>query len=114
MTCDQLDLFSAPVREARPPMARRRDPMTSHVAASRAQVFAGSHADRILAALKLHGPRTAHELEHLIGLTVVQIDRRVAELRRIGRLTVCTDAGGTPMTRATPSGGESTVWEAMG
>lgn len=106
ITYDQMDLFSAP------PMARRADPRPSHVAASRAQAFAGSHADRILAALRTHGPRTAHELEHLVGLTVVQIDRRVAELRRDGRLQVCTDAGGEPVTRKTPSGGESTVWEA--
>lgn len=93
--------------------ARRTDPRTSKAAAVKAAEFAGSHADRILAALKLHGPRTAHELEHLIGLSVVQIDRRVAELRRTGSLEVCTDAGGSVITRPTPTGGEATVWGAV-
>lgn len=106
----QLDLFAgvkAPMR------ARKRDPKPSKLAAAAAGEFAGSHAMRILSALKLHGPRTAHELEHLIGLTVVQIDRRVAELRRVGKLQVATDGGGTPITRRTPTGGEATVWEAV-
>lgn len=106
----QLDLFAAAPR----PLARRTDPKPSHAAAVKAAEFAGSHAERILAALRTHGPRTAHELEHLIGLTVVQIDRRVAELRRQGRLQAQTDAGGTPVTRRTPTGGEATVWEAVG
>lgn len=107
----QQDLFA--VQPQHPPRARRRDPAPSHVAAAQAERFAGSHADRILVALRQHGPRTAHELEHLIGLTVVQIDRRVAELRRDGRLAVHTDAGGTAVTRPTPTGGEATVWEAV-
>ena len=104
----QQDLFSTPAYGR----ARRTDPRPSKVAAVKAGEFAGSHAERILAALRLHGPRTAHELEHLIGLTVVQIDRRVAELRRMGKLEVCTDGGGTPITRPTPTGGEATVWRA--
>lgn len=105
----QPDLFSQPSYIGR---ARHTDPAPSKAAAVKADKFAGTHADRILAALKLHGPRTAHELEHLIGLSAVQIDRRVSEMRRAGVLEVCTDAGGTPVTRKTPTGGESTVWSA--
>jgi predicted ArsR family transcriptional regulator len=64
--------------------ARSDDPETSHAAARNAERFAASHAGRILAALKLHGPRTAHELEALVGLSVVQIDRRLPELKAAG------------------------------
>ncbi len=102
----QPDLFSQPSYVGR---ARHTDPQPSKVAAVKADQFAGSHADRILVALRTHGPRSAHELEHLIGLSVVQIDRRVAEMRRAGLLEVHADAGGTPVTRKTPTGGESTV-----
>jgi predicted transcriptional regulator len=68
--------------------ARRSDPETSKKAAEKAERFATSHAGRILAALKTHGPRTAHELSQLIGLTVVQIDRRTIELQRAGHIDV--------------------------
>jgi len=64
--------------------ARRTDPETSHKAAARASKFATSHAGRILLALQLHGPRSAHGLGLITGLSVVQIDRRLPELKRIG------------------------------
>jgi predicted transcriptional regulator len=70
------------------PRARKRDPSTSHEAAKRASAFSTSHAGRILLALKQYGPRTAHELEGLIGLSVVQIDRRTCELQRLGLIRV--------------------------
>lgn len=66
------------------PVARRTDPQTSHDAANRAEKFAASHAGRILAALKEHGPGTPAALSGHTGLTVVQIDRRLPELRAIG------------------------------
>lgn len=62
------------------PRARRTDPTTSHKAGLAARFFANSHKARILDALKTHGPRSAHELSLLIGLTVVQIDRRLPEM----------------------------------
>ncbi len=62
--------------------ARRRDPETSHTAARNAEHFAGTHAGRILTALKTHGPRNAHDLEALVGLSVVQIDRRLPDLKK--------------------------------
>lgn len=62
--------------------ARRSDPGTSHVAAARAERFSQTHAVRILCALQTHGPRTAHELSLLVGLTLVQIDRRLPDLAK--------------------------------
>lgn len=85
--------FIEPVR------ARRTDPETSHQAAKQAAKFAASHAGRILAALKLHGPKTAHELELLIGLTVVQCDRRLPELAKAGLVRVSKLDDGADVVR---------------
>jgi predicted HTH transcriptional regulator len=61
--------------------ARKTDPKTSKAAAKKADRFASTHASRILVALK-EGPRTAKGLSAMTGLTVVQIDRRLPELRK--------------------------------
>lgn len=92
-----------------PPRARATDPAPSHDAAARSRQFAGSHEDLILQGLA-EGPATAHELEPLIGLTVVQIDRRIAEMRRKGLVRAAT-AAGEILSRGTPTGGWATVWE---
>lgn len=63
--------------------ARKTDPVTSHEAAKNAERFAGGHKSLILEALK-DGPRTAHGIAAMTGLTVVQIDRRLPELRSAG------------------------------
>ena len=84
--------------------ARRKDPATSHDAALRADKFAATHAGRIHAALIVHGPRSAHELETATGLTYVQIDRRMVDLVRAGK------ALATGLTAPTPSGGKATIW----
>ena len=94
--------------DIRPIRARRSDPMTSHHAATRAGDFASSHGGRIVAALRTHGPKTAAELATLIGLTVVQIDRRTCELERLAYIRVCIDEAGKDLTR-----GGFRVWEAM-
>ena len=73
--------FAAPALHTR---ARRTDPETSHKAAARASQFATSHAGRILLALQQHGPRSARGLRRSTRLTVVQIDRRLPELKRLG------------------------------
>lgn len=93
-------------------LARSTDPIQSHDAADRAAKFAPSHRDRILAALKQHGPRTAHELERITGLTVVQIDRRMHELVKCGEARAHVDLLGLSVRRGTPSGGIAQVWEA--
>lgn len=86
---------------------RANDPLTSIEAAERAASFASSHAGRILQALKTHGPRTAHELNLLIGLTVVQIDRRLPDLKKadLARVVQLADGGDRAV-------GGFRVWEA--
>jgi predicted transcriptional regulator len=93
--------------EYEPCLARSSDPMTSKKAALRAKHFAPSHERRILTALQTHGARSARELEQMIGLSVVQIDRRGAEMRRKGMIRHATDANGA-MVR-----GGCAVWEAV-
>lgn len=96
-------------------LARKSDPIQSHEAAARAAVFAGPHRERIVAALKKHGPMTAHELERFTGLHYVQIDRRMNEARRLGEaraLVQCIDGCRVEIKRVTPSGGLAQVWEA--
>lgn len=92
-------------------LARNSDPIQSHDAADRAAKFAPTHRERILAALKQHGPRTAHELERITGLSVVQIDRRMHELVKAGEAAAYRVAG-QDIKRGTPSGGMAQVWEA--
>ncbi len=87
------------------PRARRTDPATSRTAGINAGRFANSHKARILAALKTHGPRSAHELSLLIGLTVVQIDRRLPEC---GSAVQVMQQGGIDVVR-----GGCRVWEAV-
>lgn len=90
------------------PHARRSDPETSHKAAERAPQFATSHAGRILLALQLHGERSAHELSQLIGLTVVQIDRRLPDLAKLGLAAVAKlDDGADKVTHG------CRVWKAV-
>ena len=101
------------------PAARASDPATSHQAARNAKKFAGGHAARIHAALKLHGPMTAHEL-HITGLTsnslesggiktwVVQADRCLPELARAGLVRVMKLDDGADVVRD-----GFRVWEAV-
>lgn len=96
-------------------LARKSDPIQSHEAAARAAVFAGSHRERIVAALKNHGPMTAHEIGARIGLEPVQVDRRMHEARRLGEakaLVQHIDGCMVEIKRATPSGGLAQVWVA--
>lgn len=74
-------------------LARRTDPITSHLAAANAYEFKGGHAARILAGLQALGQATAHELSEHTGLTVVQIDRRMPEIAREGKVRVRTVQG---------------------
>jgi hypothetical protein len=68
--------------------ARRTDPVTSKRAAHDSDKFANSHRSRILGALRLHGPMDAKQIEVFTGLSVVQIDRRTAEMERTGEIAV--------------------------
>jgi hypothetical protein len=87
--------------------ARKSDPVTSKRAAHDSDKFANSHRSRILGALRLHGPRSASELEQIIGLSVAQIDRRTAESERMGEIAVVM-VDGEPLVR-----GHCRVWRAV-
>lgn len=78
------------------PSVRSTDPLSSFLAAQQAEKFKPTHADRILFALLKDGPATAHRLEALTGLTVVQIDRRLIEMQR-DKLIRVVQAGGTDL-----------------
>ncbi|WP_152643467.1 hypothetical protein [Paracidovorax citrulli] len=86
-------------------LVRAHDPLSSVLAAERTPDFAGGHCARIMLALKA-GPATAHELEARTGLTVVQIDRRLPDLRAMGKARV-VQVGGQDLMRA-----NARVWEA--
>ena len=86
--------------------ARANDPGTSKQAAVAAITFSGSQKERIFRALDKHGPRSAHELSLILGLTVVQIDRRLPDL--IPRVRVQQDAFGEDVVR-----NNCRVWEVV-
>lgn len=88
--------------------ARANDPETSKAAARRAADFSTSQAGRILLALQKHGPRTSHELSLIIGLTLVQCDRRLPDLASLGLARVVKLNDGADMVR-----GRCRVWEAV-
>lgn len=97
-------------------LARNTDPVQCHEAADRSAAFRPTHCDRIINALRALGPRTAHELEPATGLTYVQIDRRMHELVAAGLArpySMVNSDGCTLVKRATPTGGQAQVWEAV-
>lgn len=106
----QLDLFNGREREPAPvvhPRARRTDPFTSHIAAGKAERFAGSHAARLLAELLAHGPGTVDELAARVGLQSQQVNKRLPELEREGRIRA------TDRTRLSKAGVQERIWEAL-
>lgn len=88
-------------------LVRASDPISSVLAAERAIKFAGNHCDRILSDLTARGQATPHEMQCTTGLTVVQIDRRLPELLKAGRVRV-VQRGGVDLVR-----GGARVWEAV-
>lgn len=98
---EELPLFDRP-------RAHANDPRTSHAAASRVDEFAGRQQRAILHVLQRLGGMTSDEVaESGVGLTKVQVARRMGELRNRG-LVVATEG-----TRPTPSGRQATVWRAI-
>jgi predicted ArsR family transcriptional regulator len=73
---ESLPLFSA---------ARASDPVTSHQAATKAGGLATKHQRQILAAL-LDGPAGASGIAARCGLLSHQVNKRIAELARDGRI----------------------------
>lgn len=78
--------------DIQPVRARKMDPVTSHAAARNAYRFANGHKARIMEALQ-QGPRTADALAAMTGLSIVQVDRRLPELRTAGLAEVMTADG---------------------
>lgn len=81
------------------PASRRRDPVTSHLAALQAKEMAQAHHALILGVLRKHGPLgkdgIAAKLRTLDGVAVC---RRLTELHRLGEIvetgkTVRSSAG---------------------
>lgn len=61
---------------------RAHDPVTSVEAAEESLKFSKTQAGRILGALKALGTAGADQLAVATGMTVVQVDRRLPELKR--------------------------------
>jgi hypothetical protein len=88
------------------PLWRSCDRQTSRDAGRNAREFIGDHERRILEALAA-GPGTKDEIASRCGLSEQMVIRRMARLRRIGRVV------STGETRRTPSGCRAEVWRAV-
>ncbi|MDM0041853.1 hypothetical protein QTI05_22625 [Variovorax sp. J22R193] len=80
------------------PLARRRDPITSHLAAEQAKEMVQVHHALILAVLRKHGPLGKDGIGARTSLTGVQVCRRLDELHDMGLIrltgkTVMSTAG---------------------
>lgn len=69
------------------PMARMRDPGTSHMAAAQAKELAKRHNRLILDALHMHGPLGKDGIASRTMLTGVQVARRLSDLEKAGMAT---------------------------
>lgn len=82
-------------------LVRATDPLSSVLAAERVPEFAPNQYERILAAMKnvatLHSGATPAEIGEEAGLTMVQVDRRMKELRDSGFVFVVQRDGGDLM-----------------
>jgi len=85
------------------PRARKHDPRTSHAAAASVDRFASGHYLLILHDLA-HGDRTFYEIADGTGLAGQQVNKRLPELERAGRVIA------TEHTRPGPSGRQCRVW----
>ena len=79
------------------PLFRRTDPVTSKAAAADAKTFRGEHHQAILEALA-HGPAGASGIAARCGLLAHQVNKRIHELAKCGRIAatgrVVTSASG--------------------
>lgn len=87
--------------------ARADDPETSRTAAAMAVQFVGKHCERIFAALLVHGPMTKDEIAERTGLSPVQVDRRLPDLRAQRK------AEPNGQVRQSKSGRPERVWVAI-
>lgn len=79
---------------------RRDDPSTSMVAAEQAGPLAAEHKELILGLLmSFRRPMGGTEIGARLGLTQVQVCRRLPELKRAGLIRVAEGEGRTPAGR---------------
>jgi hypothetical protein len=67
------------------PLFRRTDPVTSRAAAAEAKTFRGEHHQAILEALA-QGPAGASGIAARCGLLAHQVNKRIHELAKCGRI----------------------------
>lgn len=78
------------------PRARRRDPITSHLAAQSAAELQKAHFEIILTCLRKHGPHGKDGIAARTRLDGVAVARRLPELERKG--LVCPTGRTVPST----------------
>lgn len=78
---------------------RAQDPGTSIAAAEKARGAARRHCEAIVNALDLHGDMTVREIGAKVGLTHVQVARRMPDLQRAGLAEVVQTPGGDDLER---------------
>lgn len=82
-------------------LARRTDPDRSHRAARKAVTFKDDHKLLIVRVLKLGGAMTPRQIAHATSLDYHAVQRRAAELERVGLITRGPDElDGLPLWRA--------------
>lgn len=88
------------------PRVRRTDPGTSYQAAFEANGLANDHCQRILDLLSVaKRPMGGTEIAERLGMTQVQVCRRLPELQRAGAIQVA------PGEAKTPAGRPQRLWE---
>lgn len=93
------------------PTARRKDPLTSHMAAIDARFRANNHRRRALLAFFKYGNLTDFELASKTGLQQTSIGRRRKDCQDAGLVTFHRDEEGLKVKRPAPSGSKSYAWE---
>ena len=98
------------------PLSHRNDPQTSVDAAQSVKEVSKQHRVMCLTALALYGPQTGFEIADRVGLTYIQVAKRLTELYDKGKgpiERVHTDMPGVYQTRKTPSGRQACVWRVV-
>jgi predicted ArsR family transcriptional regulator len=87
--------------------ARRTDPGTSHQAAQAAASFAGTHCERIHAALRQCGPMDPEQIGAMLGMESYSVRKRLSDCQKAGK------AEPTGAIVPASSGRHQRVWGAL-
>lgn len=85
-------------------LARRCDPITSHMAAEMVREFAGGQCAEILELLKRRGPLSPEQIAAHMGIDAYSVRKRLADLEHAGK------AKPNGMTCLTVSGRRQRIW----